>query len=177
MDFGHVFLMELAKSRLSPDVRIDIKQRARAFLVDIFKGLQLRLKGSLSLFKKLEVFVTSTFQTTLLTPLNFPPPFFPQDPKLLSEIELIAKKIQILKLKDMNVVSFWMNVHNFKYPLGEYSFQPFTNCIVKILCLPISNAEVERVFSQITLLKNSLRSQMKLDLLEAILNCKFGLSE
>lgn len=54
---------------------------------------------------------------------------------------------------------------------------PSQTCIVKILCFPISNAEVERVFSQITLLKNSLRSQMKLNLLEAILNCKFGLSK
>ena len=39
------------------------------------------------------------------------------------------------------------------------------------------NAEIERVFSQVTLLKNSKRSTMKSELLEAILYIKFGLSK
>jgi len=50
---------------------------------------------------------------------------------------------------------------------------------LKILCLPIpiSNGEVERVFSQVSLQKNSVRSKMKNELLESILRCKFGLSK
>ena len=39
------------------------------------------------------------------------------------------------------------------------------------------NAEIERVFSQVTLLKNSKQSTMKSELLEAILYIKFGLSK
>jgi hypothetical protein len=46
-----------------------------------------------------------------------------------------------------------------------------------MLCLPISNAEIERVFSQVNLVKNSRRAAMKDNLLVAILYCKFGLSK
>jgi len=47
--------------------------------------------------------------------------------------------------------------------------------VLRILCLPISNAEIERVFSQVNLVRNSRRSGIKADLLEAILFCKFGI--
>ena len=44
-------------------------------------------------------------------------------------------------------------------------------------CLLIVHAEVERVFSQVNLIKTSRRAMLKTDLLEAILYCKFGLSK
>ncbi len=45
-----------------------------------------------------------------------------------------------------------------------------------MLCLPLSNGEVERVFSQVTEVKSKKRNCMRTELLEAILFCKFGLS-
>jgi hypothetical protein len=46
---------------------------------------------------------------------------------------------------------------------------------LRILCLPHSNAEVERVFSSMNIVKNKIRNKMKLDLLNNILNIKYGL--
>ena len=44
-----------------------------------------------------------------------------------------------------------------------------------MLCLPISNADVERTFSQTALTKTWNRSAMRDDFLEAIMYCKFGI--
>ena len=45
-----------------------------------------------------------------------------------------------------------------------------------MLCIPISNAEVERTFSAASYFMSWIRSGIKIDLLEAMLYCKFGLS-
>jgi hAT family C-terminal dimerisation region len=71
-----------------------------------------------------------------------------------------------------------MDVKSFiRFLPGNYCFQPLSTGIIRMLCLPISNAEVERVFSQVNLTKSSQRSLMKGHLLESILYCKFGLSK
>jgi len=44
-----------------------------------------------------------------------------------------------------------------------------------MLALPISNREGERVFSQVTVIKEKKRNGMKTNLLESILYYKFGL--
>ena len=72
--------------------------------------------------------------------------------------------------------SFWYSVYFYKDPSGAQPFKEFSRCVLKLLCLPISNAEIERVFSQVTEVKSKKRASMKTELLEAILYCKFGLS-
>jgi hypothetical protein len=59
--------------------------------------------------------------------------------------------------------------------LGQYKYRELAEGVIKMLALAISNAEVERTFSASSFFKSSRRSLMKLDLLENILYCKFGL--
>ena len=44
-----------------------------------------------------------------------------------------------------------------------------------MLCLPISNAEVERSFSGVSYVKRWRRNKMETPTLAAILTCRFGL--
>ena len=72
--------------------------------------------------------------------------------------------------------TFWLEVHNRQNALGEFTYRSVSNGVLKILCLPVSNAEVERVFSQVNVVKDRKRSRMALELLESVLYIKFGLS-
>ena len=76
----------------------------------------------------------------------------------------------------METFPFWMKVHNTKNLAGGYSFRELSSGVVRMLTLPVSNADVERIFSQVNVVKTFKHSNMKTNLLEAILTCKYGLS-
>ncbi len=56
-----------------------------------------------------------------------------------------------IDLKDQ--ANFWCNVYNFKNAAGTCCFRTLAKLVLDKLCLPISNAYVERVFSQAALAK------------------------
>ena len=70
--------------------------------------------------------------------------------------------------------NFWIKVHNWKVG-DEYKFRFLSDGVIKMMCLPLSNAEVERTFSATSHVKWWRRAQMKKDLLESSMHCIFGL--
>lgn len=75
----------------------------------------------------------------------------------------------------MEPIDFWAKVGNYTDASGERTFSNLAAYALKILCLPISNADVERVFSQVNLLKNDLRNRMSQELLSALLYIRSSL--
>lgn len=66
-------------------------------------------------------------------------------------------------------------MHNYKDAGGNIVFKELSTFVISLLCLPYSNAEVERLFSQMNLIKSKIRNKMNLDLLNAILSIRTGL--
>jgi hypothetical protein len=177
VDLGSSFLKNLEKSKLSPSEKMDLKIRGKAFLKDVFVGFQKRLCGTLTTMRKVSSFSFNNFTTSILKAEHFIAPFFPQDCSSLSEIEEKSKILKTVEFSENQTDTFWLAVHKYKGAGGNFPFHPLSNGVIKMMCLPISNAEVERVFSQVNLVKNCRRSKLKLELLESILYCKFGLSK
>lgn len=71
--------------------------------------------------------------------------------------ELIENKWRILYLINWNATKdtkqFWYEVYNFKDVSNENPFKPLASFAIMLLTLPIFNAEVERLFSQLNLIK------------------------
>ena len=86
----------------------------------------------------------------------------------------LAEKIRPLATNDDSTSEFWLNLHNFKSG-DEYPYREITQGVIKMFCLPHSNAEAERDFSAVTYYKSNRRTLMSTELLEAIMYCKFGL--
>lgn len=84
VDLGQVFERELQQSRLSSDVKFDMKKRATAFLKELFKGLQKRLVGSFSLMTKVQKFIPKEFLSNNFKVKDFVEPFFRQEPGKLT---------------------------------------------------------------------------------------------
>jgi len=160
MDFGSIFIEQLQKANLSTEAKVQLKDRAMSFLLDLFIGFQKRFEGSFSMLRKIKNFSPSIFKDVKVTSQLFPQPFFPQDIKSLVEFEYISKKIQSMDLQEACSVCFWISLHLHQDFFGTYIFRPLTTHVLKILCLPISNAEVERVFTLVKILKRLLSDKV-----------------
>ncbi|KAL3201567.1 hypothetical protein MRX96_012600 [Rhipicephalus microplus] len=71
--------------------------------------------------------------------------------------------------------SFWREVHSYKDACGENPFAELAGFAMSMLVLPYSNAEVERTFSQLNVVKSKLRNKLKPETTNAILVVRAGL--
>ena len=67
------------------------------------------------------------------------------------------------------MAGFWIGVMEYKDSLGHHHFRDLATYAITFLVILIRNAVVERMFSQDTLAKSSLRSRMSLGMLEALI--------
>jgi hypothetical protein len=175
IDYGSSFLSEVEKSQISKENKSDVKLWARAFLSNLFTGLQGRLKGLFTLQSKVEHFTMTSFMKKRFQSGDFPAPFFDQSATKQAEYQESCRQIQLQAWNCEGTEPFWIAVHGWKDALGRHPYRNVSEGVLKILCLPVSNGEVERLFSQINVVKDKKRNRMKTDLLEAILHIKFGL--
>ncbi len=176
VNFGAVFLEEMRKSRLSEEEKTGLKMRARDFLKFLFMGLQKRMVGAFSLLKKIKHFSLPEFLSRKFQPGDFPRPFFEQNSVMLVEIEEKCREIQKRHWNERtNTSAFWSEVHNTTDATGGYPFRILSEGVLKMLVLPISNAEVERSFSQVSIIKDKRRNRMETELLLSVMYCRFGL--
>lgn len=85
------------------------------------------------------------------------------------EIEKIVCQYNTIHLQrwenQENTVAFWAEVKTFMDSAGNRQFQDLAVFALNLLSLPWSNAEVERVFSQVNLVKTKLRNRLHIDTL------------
>ncbi|CAH0559254.1 unnamed protein product [Brassicogethes aeneus] len=153
-----------------------LRERAIKFVVALINQIKMRLPKNLEILRKvLNVSVGNALRhdkPSLLTLLQF---FKKTD----QEIELIENRwasIHLLKWKEIrDTKQFWCEVMNFKDASGENTFYQLAMFAISLLVLPHSNAEVERLFSQLNIVKCKLRNRLKVDTVTAILTVKAGL--
>ncbi len=176
IDYGSKFLALLEKSQLNGEQKKSVRQRCKAFLVELFIGLQKRFKGSLSLMNQIvqwsfpEILHAKSLHGLLLSP------FFAQDGVSQGKLEESFRKIKLLSWNSLETTSFWLEVFHYQDALGAQPFKDLAGGALRMICLPVSNGEVERVFSQVNLVKDKRRNRMSTETLVAILYCRFGLS-
>lgn len=78
-------------------------------------------------------------------------------------------------LNKNSTVDFWVNVYEYKNALNENPFSELATFAMKFLVLPFSNAEVERVFSGMNLIKTKIRNRMMLNTMNSLLYIRCGL--
>lgn len=64
-----------------------------------------------------------------------------------------------------------------KNAAGEPLFPNLSKSVFALLCLPVSNIAVERVFSQVSVTKTDHRNRMTRETLQMILHVRWGLKE
>lgn len=88
----------------------------------------------------------------------------------IEEIKQQYDNINFVKWENVeDTVHFWSEVLKYEDSGGNNPFMSLAKFAIMMLSLPWSNAEVERVFSQVNIVKSKLRNRMNTDTLNAIL--------
>lgn len=88
------------------------------------------------------------------------------------------KNIHTNKWENTNdTVKFWHEVSQYKDAGNDNPYQELCSLAFIMLVLPHSNADVERVFSTMNVIKNKLRNRMSFETLNSILQIRFGLKK
>ncbi|KRG00510.1 uncharacterized protein Dmoj_GI25982 [Drosophila mojavensis] len=94
----------------------------------------------------------------------------------IADIERQYYDINLVKWENINDSSkFWNEVSNYKDSGGNCRFLDLAAVALQMFSLPWSNAEVERVFRQLNLVKSKLRNSMSLNTINSILSIRYGL--
>ncbi|KAH7978728.1 hypothetical protein HPB49_006553 [Dermacentor silvarum] len=175
-DLGAAFAERLAASGLPAHDQTCIRERCFNFLQKLATELQTRIPNATSALRRLQAISPET----VLGPnacreiLSLPSCLFGiRNNQLEAEVRLLRSAFATTETS--SATSFWYEALAFRDAAGVRPFPALAAGAIRILTLPVSNAEAERVFSNVTLTKTELRNKMKMDLLESILRIKFGL--
>ncbi|KAL7382723.1 hypothetical protein ABVT39_026993 [Epinephelus coioides] len=155
---GYLFESKAAELHLAPEEENNVRKRCVAFTISLTKELRMRLPDNIEALQYMSVF---NVEETL------------KHNKSLGEIEKIAKLLAysppdidrivqqwcVIHLRKWNetknTVGFWSEIWKFRDAADVNPFQELAMAAVSVLSLPHSNAEVERLFSQMSVEQTS----------------------
>ncbi|CAG9782434.1 unnamed protein product [Diatraea saccharalis] len=102
---------------------------------------------------------------------------FAKKPEEIAKVDEQWRQIHLLTWENTkNTKEFWYEVMESKDMAGENRFKDLATFALNLLVLPHSNADVERLFSTMNVVKTKQRNRMKLELLSSIMTVRAGLS-
>lgn len=153
-----------------------LKSRCVSFLVVLAREIKNRLPDNIKTLERMSELSVNQCLKPNKMPITDIAVQFQKDALTISEIELQWDNIRHIKWKETKETEkFWAEVNSYHYASGENPFRELVDLALQILCLPHSNADIERIFSQMNLIKSKLRNRMKLPVLSNILHIRFGL--
>ncbi|XP_031733330.1 uncharacterized protein LOC116399955 [Anarrhichthys ocellatus] len=175
---GYLFESTVSRLSLAPDDEKVIRRWCINYIVALSKELQGRLPDNLEALRNMALFsVKDTLNhnkgTTEIIKVAELLGYHPQT------IDKIVSQWRIIHLfrwdSTENTVEFWSEVKHYRDTSGSNPFEELCKAALAALSLPHSNAEVERLFSQMSVVKSKLRNRMLLHTLNSILLVRYGL--
>ena len=179
-NFGYRFERKLADMLVEKNITVEegqaIRKRVQKFLIFLFKQLKQRMPENFHILKDMKCFAVDNVLRHLKEPIT----------PLLEAMNLSGDKIETILFKynglhlnkwvNLNdTEKFWDEVSKYQDASGGNSFKEEAECALNLLSLPNSNAEVERLFSSMNIIKTKLRNKMQLPMLHSVLSVKYGL--
>lgn len=163
--------MALKKLEISSANENSIRTRCINFLMEFAKQLRQRLPEKV--LKKLSVISVSNairYNKESLIPLLEELQILPTQ---ASKIEMQWRSLEssMWSCKD-DTNEFWGEVYNFKDAVGHNPYKELADFALQFLVLPISNADVERLFSVKNSIKTKVRNRMQTEMLNSIIRIR-----
>lgn len=168
---GYLYESTSEKSALSTDILSTIKRRCIDFNVKLAKEIQQRLPTNYTVLELMSKLGPNTILcqgkdnsiSELAKELGYN----------ASDIDKILQQwhnICFAQWKNKNdVIKFWVEVDEHRNTAGINEFRELADLAISALSLPHSNAEIERIFSVMSIVKSKLRNRMASPLLNAII--------
>lgn len=179
MFFGYEFNKHASESKIpKADLKV-IKQRCKDFIFEICKQIQKRIPDNINILQNINLltpeFATSQVRQPDITALvtSFPSLADHNVDAVLSEWKMLP--LLSWSKANFSTEEFWIEVSHSKNAVDELRFPNISKFALSLLVLPFSNAEVERAFSTVNILKNKLRNRMLIPTLDSIMRVRFSL--
>lgn len=190
-DFGARFGNEIARccksdeSIINETLALNMKQRCQDFLYALLREVENRLPGNQQLFQGLSALHPSKVLSQMA---RFPFEHLPFRHLLEGEQDVLEeqyRKILMHVWADESVFDskvpddctlFWTGVLKYENVVGDKPYKELAMYALACLSCPVSNAAVERVFSQVTCIKTKYRNKMSIEMLDGIVRIRTTLS-
>lgn len=154
-----------------------LRERCINFLMALVKEISQRLPDNVNILKQVSLFSVENTLRVVKPDLISILENFNYDPPLIDSIQNQWKNITLKKWENTSdTIKFWAEVNEYKDSNRENPYKELSELALSLLVLPHSNAEVERLFSQMNLIKSKLRNRMQLSMLSSILSIRSGLA-
>nr|CAI5863730.1 unnamed protein product [Callosobruchus analis] len=98
------------------------------------------------------------------------------DAAKITQIEFEYNNLHLLPWQEVkHTVEFWVQVYSYRNATDNNPFKNICDVALTLLVLPFSNAEVERIFSQLNIVKNKTRNKLSTDMVNSLLCIRYGL--
>ncbi|XP_046867136.1 uncharacterized protein LOC124460436 [Drosophila willistoni] len=178
LPLGYAFemLLKKIKENISDEIEMEIRFRCTEFLISLIDELRKRLPENYQILKQIDIFsvdkILNAKKGSVIQILNL----FKLPVTQIEELILQYNTIHLLKWENTDcTLKFWAEANNYVDSGGNHRFKSLATFVLSLLSLPWSNAEVERVFSQMNIVKSKLRNSMNIDTLNSILHIRYGL--
>ncbi|KAK3929507.1 Protein ZBED8 [Frankliniella fusca] len=184
ISYGEAFWKTATELRL-PEEKLRVVQTACAeFLVTFLRELTKKLLSCIEAVEQMRAFTPSIALAERGRPeFRQLPLNLIRDPSF--DMELLEAqwcRLGTLKISDIcpgeenvenvGTIEFWSGVWSLKNAAGEQQYGSLARYVLYLLTLPLSNAVVERLFSQLTIVKDKIRNKLGKEMLEAILRVR-----
>ncbi|QQP52716.1 Uncharacterized protein FKW44_004950, partial [Caligus rogercresseyi] len=177
VNYGITVMMALEEARMDSKVEMSFKGRYRDFVVEACRQVQNRLPANVHLWKSMTAFSPRSILSQSKAPLNS----ISVLPLYVGDLAALETQYQVMAFHpwtttdDCQAEAFWVEVFNYRNSSGEQAFRDLAQFALSLLAMPLSNADVEWVFSQMALVKSKLRNRMGQETLSSILHVRYGL--
>jgi hypothetical protein len=173
--FGYNFNKE--SSNIEQDKIVIVKTKCEEFLVELCDQIQKRIPENMHILQNIKLFTpelaTSQIQQPDITDVASTFENLCENvDSALSEWKLIPHSQWS---NNCNTESFWVEVAKNTTAEGEQRYGNISKLALNLLCLPFSNAQVERAFSIMNIVKDKLRNKMSVSTLDAIMRVRYNL--
>ena len=177
VNFGVQFPIALGEANVYSALEMGMKTICRDFLFESARQVQNRLPANINLWRSMAVFSPSVMLSQSKPPLSTVAvlKLYTGDlGKLDTQYQAVHFHEWDIK-GDHQAEEFWADVLNYRDSSGEQCFKDLALFALSFLAMPLSNADVERFFSQMNQVKSKLRNRMGQKTLSSILSIRYGL--
>ena len=170
------------------EIRLEVKgflEHVQLFFIEAASQIKKRFPIDDEILKSLAFLNPETINSTATTEVIRVASKFPNiiTGTELNKLDDEWRELQFMDPSDLpefssrrkDVVTFWGNLGKMTDTSGESRFPTISKLSKSLLSLPHSNADVERIFSQVTLIKTKTRNKLKTETLDALILVKQGL--
>lgn len=176
----HIANLLIDKSSLNKVVQSDVdlvRAQCIAFITNLIYSLRKRLPTNIKILRQINIIAVEKALAVIKPSISPIMQEFGYEQSFITSAEMQWKNLPLVEwtMKD-STSSFWAEVYYFKDAGGNNPFKELASFALHLLALPFSNAEVERVFSQLNLVKNKVRNRMEGNMINAIIMIRSCLS-